>query len=75
MGLLNSRPCREPVIPSRSGISFPFSLAEVVSSRPGAPTVAAMELRRMWDTLLIRGGYPEAFLSREERDPDGIGRA
>jgi len=52
---------------ARRCLLLPFSLAEV-SSRRQAPTVTAMERRRMWDTLLVRGGYPEAFLSPEPRE-------
>ncbi len=52
---------------ARRCLLLPFCLAEI-SSRRGAPTVTAMERRRMWETLLVRGGYPEAFLSPEPRE-------
>lgn len=52
---------------ARRCLLLPFSLAEV-SPRSGAPTVRSMERRRMWETLLVRGGYPEAFLSAEPRE-------
>lgn len=52
---------------ARRCLLLPFCLAEVCSRR-GAPTVTAMERHRMWETLLVRGGYPEAFLSPEPRE-------
>ncbi len=52
---------------ARRCLLLPFSLAEV-SARLGAPTVRTMERRRMAETLMVRGGYPEAFLSKQPRD-------
>ena len=44
---------------------LPFSFAEV-EPHQGAPTVQAMEESRVWEQMLLWGGYPEVFLAREK---------
>lgn len=45
---------------------LPFGFAELRPFRP-APAVRAMEEKRIWEQLLLWGGYPEVFLSQEKQ--------
>jgi predicted AAA+ superfamily ATPase len=47
---------------------LPFSLKELSASISGPPLVQKMEIERIYNQLLLWGGYPEVFLNENKKE-------